>query len=164
MRYLIRIIMAVIFASSFFISCQAATSPDSIINVLDLYPFNSPAQQDRFQELNQQLRCLVCQNQTLAESNAPLAKDLRFEIYRLIKQGKSDHQIIKYLVSHYGDFISFRPPVNKLTYLLWFGPFFILIIVLFKFYLWLRKRKRPIYPSTFSAKDRERIKHLLSQY
>ena len=80
----------------------------------------------RLKSLETQLRCLVCQNQTLAESNAPLAEDLRKEVRELAVSGKSDDDIRAYLVARYGDFVLYRPPVKATTWLLWFGPFVLL--------------------------------------
>lgn len=92
------------------------------------YPLNSPGQEAQFNHLLKELRCLVCQNQDLADSNAELAKDLRLQVYELVKEGKSDTEISDYLTSRYGDFILFKPPVKAVTYLLWFGPFLFLIL------------------------------------
>lgn len=80
----------------------------------------------RLKSLETQLRCLVCQNQTLAESEAPLAEDLRKEVRELAAAGKSDDDIRAYLVARYGDFVLYKPPVKPVTYLLWFGPFLLL--------------------------------------
>lgn len=80
----------------------------------------------RFNILGQELRCLVCQNQTLADSNADLAKDLRMEVEAQIRQGKSDQEIKDYLVARYGDFVLYKPQVKSQTYLLWGGPFALL--------------------------------------
>ncbi len=82
----------------------------------------------RLARLETELRCLVCQNQTLAESNAPLAEDLRREIRGLADAGKSDAEIRDFLVARYGDFVLYRPPVKPITWLLWFGPFALLAI------------------------------------
>ena len=80
----------------------------------------------RLKSLETQLRCLVCQNQTLAESEAPLAEDLRKEVRELAVAGKTDDDIRAYLVARYGDFVLYKPPVKPVTYLLWFGPFLLL--------------------------------------
>jgi cytochrome c-type biogenesis protein CcmH len=82
--------------------------------------------EERFKVLGQELRCLVCQNQTLADSNADLARDLRTEVEAQIRQGKSDAQIKNYLVARYGDFVLYKPEVKGSTYLLWGGPFALL--------------------------------------
>jgi cytochrome c-type biogenesis protein CcmH len=81
----------------------------------------------RLRQLSTELRCLVCQNSTLADSDAPLAQDLRREVRKLMEAGKTDKEIVAYLVARYGDFVTFRPPVNFSTALLWFGPFIMLI-------------------------------------
>ena len=97
----------------------------------DINGLTQPQQQEQFTRLTQQLRCLVCQNQNLADSNAPLAKDLRKKIATLIEQNATDDQIIHYTVSRYGDFIHYNPAFNPKTLLLWGGPFLLLLIGLF---------------------------------
>lgn len=92
------------------------------------YPLDSPRKEAQFNHLLKDLRCLVCQNQDLADSNADLAKDLRLQVYQLVKDGKSDSEINDYLTSRYGDFILFKPPVKAVTVLLWFGPFLFLLL------------------------------------
>jgi cytochrome c-type biogenesis protein CcmH len=96
----------------------------------------------RLQSLETQLRCLVCQNETLAESAAPLAEDLRKEVRELAVAGKSDDDIRAYLVARYGDFVLYKPPVKPVTYLLWFGPFLLLFGGLVAWLLVLRRRAR----------------------
>jgi cytochrome c-type biogenesis protein CcmH len=88
----------------------------------DIYSFNTPFQQAQFEKLTMNLRCLVCQNQSLADSNAPLAQDLRGVIATQVKQEKSDQQIIDFLTQRYGEFILYKPPFNTSTYLLWLAP------------------------------------------
>ena len=89
---------------------------------------DDPALEARLKVMSQELRCLVCQNSTLADSDAPLAEDLRKEIRTQMRAGKSDQEIVDYLVTRYGDFVRYRPPVNSNTALLWFGPFLILLV------------------------------------
>lgn len=91
------------------------------------YPFEHPAQQAQFQALLHDLRCPVCQNQDLADSNAELAGDLRAEVYRLVLAHHSDQDIIHHLSERYGDFIVFKPPVKSLTLILWLAPLLLLI-------------------------------------
>ena len=98
-----------------------------------------PALEARLKAMSQELRCLVCQNSTLADSSAPLAEDLRKEIRVQLRQGKSDKEVVDYLVARYGDFVRYRPPVNNSTALLWFGPFLLLIIGGFVLYRVLKK-------------------------
>ena len=94
----------------------------------------------RLKAMSQELRCLVCQNSTLADSDAPLAEDLRKEIRTQMRAGKSDAEIVNYLVARYGDFVRFRPPVNNTTALLWFGPFLLLLVGGFVLYRVLKKQ------------------------
>ncbi len=105
---------------------------------------DSPAVEARLKKLSTELRCLVCQNSTLADSDAPLAQDLRNEIRKLIEGGKTDEEVVAYLVARYGDFVTFRPPVNAATALLWFGPFLMLVIGLITLMIVLKKRAKLI--------------------
>jgi cytochrome c-type biogenesis protein CcmH len=90
--------------------------------------FKDPAMQQRYERLTQELRCLVCQNQTIADSNAPLAADLRREVRELMESGKSDDEIRTFLTARYGDFVLYRPPVTARTYLLWGAPVLLLLV------------------------------------
>lgn len=90
--------------------------------------FTSQEQQDRFDKLTKELRCLVCQNQNLADSDAELAHDLRREVHELLLSGRTDDQIKQFLVDRYGDFVLYRPPVQTNTYLLWLAPLILLLI------------------------------------
>lgn len=101
---------------------------------------NDPAAEARMMDLATELRCLVCQNQTIAESQAELAGDLRQQIRELIQRGQSDEQIKQYMVARYGDFVLYRPPVKEKTLLLWFGPGVILVLGLSALYFALRRR------------------------
>lgn len=85
------------------------------------------ALEKRAKALSEELRCLVCQNQTIADSNAELAVDLRKQVREQLAQGKSDEQVIDYMVERYGDFVLYRPPVKETTWLLWFGPLLLLV-------------------------------------
>lgn len=107
----------------------------------DLYRFNNVSNQKRFDQLTTELRCLVCQNQNLAESNAALAVDLRNQIYDKIQQNMSNQDIINYLVDRYGDFILYRPPLNSVTFGLWFGPILLLILSISYLFYYLRKKR-----------------------
>ena len=98
-----------------------------------------PVLEARLKAMSHELRCLVCQNQTLSDSSAPLAEDLRKEIRAQMREGKTDQEVIDYLVARYGDFVRYRPPVNNSTALLWFGPFLLLIIGGFVLYRVLKK-------------------------
>ena len=90
-------------------------------------PFANHAQELRFQQLTRQLRCPMCQNETLADSNAPIARDLRNQIFQMMQQGRSDEEIKQYLVARYSNFVLYDPPLTAGTWLLWFGPLLILL-------------------------------------
>ena len=90
--------------------------------------FENQQQQDRFNRLTEELRCLVCQNQNLADSDAPLAHDLRREVHEMLISGQSNEQIKQFLVERYGDFVLYRPPVQQNTYLLWLGPLLLFLV------------------------------------
>ena len=122
---------------------------------------DDPAIEQRLQKLSQELRCLVCQNETLADSRADLAEDLRDEIREQMKAGKSDKEIIAFLTDRYGQFILYRPRVTPTTYLLWFCPFVLLLAglaVLF-YYIWQRREMIPEQPLT--SDERKRAEDLL---
>lgn len=95
---------------------------------IDPIVFPQPEQELRFQSLTQELRCLVCQNQNLADSDAPLAQDLRREVAEMVRAGQSDAEIKQFLVARYGDFVLYRPPFKPITWALWIGPPIILLI------------------------------------
>ena len=89
--------------------------------------FSSAAEEQRFHALAAELRCVMCQNQSLADSNALIARDLRREVLELMRQGKSDREIKEFLVARYGEFVLYRPQVESKTWLLWFGPVLVLL-------------------------------------
>ena len=103
-----------------------------------------PALEKRFMALSAELRCLVCQNQTIADSNAELAIDLKNQVREKLGQGMSDKDIIDYMVERYGDFVLYRPPVRGTTWLLWFGPFLLLVVGIFFLGLKLSRRRTQI--------------------
>jgi cytochrome c-type biogenesis protein CcmH len=120
------------------------------------------AYEERLRKLSSELRCLVCQNQTLADSNAELAVDLRRQVEGLMGEGKSDDQIKAYLVDRYGDFVLYRPPVQGNTMLLWFGPFALLLIGAVAWLLVQRRsRQRRAAGQASAESDRERMRKLL---
>lgn len=120
-----------------------------------------PELEKRLQALSQELRCLVCQNETLADSRAGLAEDLRREIREQMKAGKSDKEIITFLTARYGDFVLYRPRVTPATYLLWFGPFILLAVGLVFLYRQLKQRRVQIKQEPITAQDRRRLDELL---
>lgn len=114
-------------------------SPLALAALHDLYSFDSLQKKNQFEQILYEMRCLVCQNQNLADSNAPLAKDLRLVIYQRLQNKQSKEKIKKYLVSRYGDFISFKPSFSPLNYCLWFSPFILLIVILLIFLFKIKK-------------------------
>jgi len=124
-------------------------------------PAEDPQIAQRMKNLTQQLRCLVCQNETLADSQADLAEDLRREIREQMKAGKTDQEILAYLTQRYGDFVLYKPPVKATTYLLWFGPFVVLLCGLLLLFQYLRRRKQLIPDIALTAEERKRAEQLL---
>ena len=110
------------------------------VQAVEIRQFDDPAKQQAYENLVKELRCLVCQNQSLADSDADLAKDLRTEVYNIIQSGKSEQDAVKFLVDRYGDFVLYKPPLKTSTSLLWLGPFGLLLAGLV--YLGLLARKR----------------------
>jgi cytochrome c-type biogenesis protein CcmH len=123
-----------------------------------------PVAEKRLQKLSEELRCLVCQNQTIADSNAELAQDLRREVRGMIRDGKSDKEIVEFMVTRYGDFVLYRPPVKGITLLLWGGPIALLLVGLFALQRYLRQRaRRMVDDQPLSAEDADRAEALLKE-
>jgi cytochrome c-type biogenesis protein CcmH len=123
---------------------------------------DDPVTEHRAVALEQQLRCLVCQNQTIAESQADLAMDLKKEIREQIRAGKSDEQIIQFLVARYGDFVLYKPPFMATTVLLWAGPFALMLGGLIVLFVYLRRRRGRLAPNGLSDEQRSRAEALLA--
>ena len=111
---------------------------------IDALPFKNTAQEVRFQNLTRQLRCLVCQNEDLADSNAKLAQDLRLVIFQQMQAGRSDAQIKQWLVDRYSDYVLYKPPLKPSNYALWFGPFVVLLLGALGVLIYLRRRAQPL--------------------
>ena len=129
---------------------------------IETHVFNSPEDEARYQTLTEELRCLVCQNQNLADSNAELAQDLRRQTYEMVQAGKSNEEIVAYMVQRYGDFVLYRPPFRPATLLLWVGPFAFLAIGVAILLGFIRRRKKTESPG-LSPKEIERAEQLLKQ-
>jgi cytochrome c-type biogenesis protein CcmH len=123
---------------------------------------SGPEFEQRLKKLETELRCLVCQNQTLADSNAGLAEDLRREVRELAEKGKSDEEIKTYLQARYGDFVLYNPPVKEITWLLWFGPFVLLALGALVFALLVRRRSVAAQGSHLNEAERKQAEDLLS--
>jgi cytochrome c-type biogenesis protein CcmH len=123
---------------------------------------DDPELEKRVLKLSQELRCLVCQNETLADSRADLAVDLRNQVREQMRAGKSDQEIIAFLTERYGDFVLYRPPVKPTTYLLWFGPFLLLLGAFLFLFRYLKQRREMIAESPLSEEERRRASELLT--
>jgi cytochrome c-type biogenesis protein CcmH len=122
---------------------------------------DDPIEEARLVHISQELRCLVCQNESLSSSRAELADDLRREVRDLIRANKSDQEIKDFLVSRYGDFVLYRPEVKPLTWVLWFGPFVVLLIAGIFLLVYLRQRRATVQPQVLSDNERARAEQLL---
>ena len=136
---------------------HAATNPDEILE--------DPALEQRARDLSKQLRCLVCQNQSIDDSDADLARDLRRIVREQLVAGKSDEQIIDYLTARYGDFVLLKPPVKPATWGLWFGPALVLVIAAAGVAVYVRARSgRPeSRPADLDPEERRRLAALLRE-
>ncbi|MES9849729.1 MAG: cytochrome c-type biogenesis protein [Candidatus Thiodiazotropha sp.] len=133
---------------------QAATLAD--------YSFDEPGKAEDFRDIIEEMRCLVCQNESLAGSNAELAIDLRNEIYEMMKSGQEKEDIINFMVARYGDFVLYSPPLKPTTYPIWFGPLIVFLVggvVLFR----ILKRKSVSRETELSAEEEQRLNRLLNQ-
>jgi cytochrome c-type biogenesis protein CcmH len=126
---------------------------------IEVVEFDTVSQEQRYRELIQELRCLVCQNQNLAGSDAPLAKDLREIAATMIKRGDSDADIKTFMRSRYGDFVLYEPPFNWSTAFLWLGPFILLLLVVIGLVLNIRRRQQEeLFKPTHATNDADQIK------
>lgn len=133
---------------------------------IDTYEFKDDVTRERFQSLAAELRCPKCQNQNIADSNSPIAKDLREELHRMLEDGANDQQVVDFMVGRYGEFVLYRPRVSEQTYLLWYGPAVLLLIGVVVVLLVSGKRKKaePGKPKTnLSDAEKLRLDQLLKQ-
>ena len=144
-----------------FIAMTVLLAPASAGPVVT-YDFESEEQEALFNKLSTELRCLVCQNQAISDSNADLAKDLRDEIYDMLKQGKGEKEIVDFMVARYGDFVLYRPPMKPMTWVLWFGPAIALVVGFF-LVLHIVRKQRKAAAADISNDDIERLKALQSE-
>ncbi len=128
----------------------------------DAQPVLDESQQARYQQMAQELRCLVCQNQNIADSDAPLAADLREQLRMQLAAGRSDEEIAEYLTARYGDFVLYRPPFKPSTWLLWLGPFALLLVALVTALRFARLR-RAAAPAQAKPVDAEHLRRLLDE-
>ena len=120
-----------------------------------------PVLEERVNDITKELRCLVCQNQTIADSHADLAIDLKNQVRDMVKSGKTQTEIVDYMVQRYGDFVRYRPPMEPKTFLLWLGPFLLMVAGIVLLVVNLRKRKQIITDAPLSADESDRLHSLL---
>ena len=120
-----------------------------------------PVVEQRLLVISEEMRCLVCQNESLSASRSDLAQDLRRELRTLIKQGKSDAEIRDFMVSRYGDFVLYRPRIKPETWLLWFGPFLLVVVAVVVLLVYLRRRNRAVAEATLTKEETRRAEALL---
>lgn len=126
--------------------------------------FANATQEHRYLHLIEELRCVVCQNQSLADSNADLAQDLRDQVRDMILQGKTDEQITEYLVSRYGDFVLYNPPLKPKTYILWLAPILLAIIALFAIIYFVRRHtKMTTVVTELTVEERHKINQAIEK-
>jgi cytochrome c-type biogenesis protein CcmH len=121
-----------------------------------------PAKEARARELSKDLRCLVCQNQSIDDSNASLARDLRLVVRERIQAGDSDSEVMRYVRDRYGDFVLLKPPVQPSTYALWFGPLLFAIIGIIGVVIFMRRRPESLAPPPLSEAERRRVATIMS--
>jgi cytochrome c-type biogenesis protein CcmH len=124
--------------------------------------FASPEQQERYRDLLAELRCLVCQNQSLADSDAPLADDLRREVHKQLNAGASDQQVLEFMVARYGDFVLYRPPMKAITWPLWAGPFVLGMVGIALLMVTIRRRRSET-TAVLEESERTRMQQLLER-
>ena len=127
--------------------------------VIETYEFSSPELELRYHQLSQELRCPKCQNQNIADSNAPIARDLRVVLYEQLEQGATDDEILAFMVARYGEFVRYRPGVDRNTILLWAAP--VLLLILGAASLLFHLRQRPDHASDLTEEEKAEIARLL---
>lgn len=147
-----KVLLAFVLAMHAMVGSWAAIAPDLA---------DDPVVEQRLIHIAEELRCLVCQNESLAGSRADLANDLRREVRKLITSGKSDDDIKQYLVERYGDFVLYRPPVKPITWLLWFGPLLLLAGALWLLFAVVRRLRQQPAPQPLDASQRAKAQALL---
>lgn len=153
----LRLVMSVLLLSVLWIG-SASAGP------VETFKFKDEATKLRFQILSKELRCPKCQNQNLADSNAKIAVDLRKNLYNLLQEGKTDQEIIDFMVYRYGDFVLYRPQLKKQTYILWFGPIVVILGFALSVIFVLRKRsKGKANELALSSKEQANLDDILNK-
>ena len=132
--------------------------------VIETYEFSSPELEQRYQELSAELRCPKCQNQNIADSNAPISQDLRKLLHQQLEAGAGDEEILDYMVARYGEFVRYRPSFDSVTAVLWLAPILLLLLGITIVALTLRGRRgRPGPDAALDAEDEQRLQELLAR-
>ncbi|HHX36066.1 MAG TPA: cytochrome c-type biogenesis protein CcmH [Gammaproteobacteria bacterium] len=135
---------------------------------IDTYEFSTQAERERYRTLVEELRCPKCQNQNIADSDAPIAMDMRDEIFKKLEQGESNEQIVEFLVDRYGDFVRYKPPVNKSTLILWYGPAVFLAFGFLMVAVIVIRRRRSVRADNnqqqLSGDEKDRLSDIFKQY
>jgi cytochrome c-type biogenesis protein CcmH len=149
------LLIIVLIVTALMVTSNANASP------VETFQFRDEVTKIRFQALSKELRCPKCQNQNLADSNSPIAADLRRELYELLQQGKADSEIVNFMVSRYGEFVLYRPRISSLTYILWFGPVLLILIGIIVVILILRKKPAAKADLALSPQQQDKLQQLL---
>ncbi len=128
---------------------------------VETFKFQDEVTKVRFQALSKELRCPKCQNQNLADSNSPIAADLRRELYDLLQQGKSDSEVVDFMVNRYGEFVLYRPRVSEVTYILWFGPALLILLGIIVVIVVVRKKPVKKEDLALTLEQQDKLKQLL---
>lgn len=130
---------------------------------IDTYQFKTVEQEQQYRELTEQLRCPKCQNNSIADSNAIIAADMRNKVYELMMQGQSKQQVVDYMVARYGNFVTYEPPVTPATLILWVGPLLFVLIGGAVVIMRTRRRQADVGHENFSEQERKRLAALLEE-
>lgn len=154
MKQIKRLISLVVFSLLFIATAQAA---------IDVYQFDDEEKSNRFRVLTEELRCPKCQNQNIADSNAEIAKDLRNKLQQMLDANKTDDEIVQYMVDRYGDFVLYEPRVDPQTYLLWFGPFLLLLFAFVVVFFIVRLRSKSVSNKELDSNEQQQLDKLLKK-
>lgn len=158
---ILRLLLGAGFAPVFVVLAVVYTAGPAAAAVFEPREFKSPQDEVRYKSIIHELRCPKCQNQNIAESDAPLSKDLRREAFRLIGEGRSDSEILDYMVTRYGDFVLYRPPFKAVTLALWLGPALLVVLGLVLLWRTMRGLNRQAPAAALSSEERARLNVML---
>ncbi|MEP4484659.1 MAG: cytochrome c-type biogenesis protein [Halioglobus sp.] len=148
----LRLALLIVWSALVAVSAQA---------VIETYEFSSPALEERYQSLSAELRCPKCQNQNIADSNAPIAQDLRKLLYEQLEKGSTDQEILDYMVARYGEFVRYRPSFDSATAALWLAPVILLLGGFGLLILTVRRRGDAVALDSLSASDKDQLRSLV---